>query len=139
MSRGAIHEGLNSFVSRLTRRYPAASPSTSLVPLAPFLHFGRNDKNYGAGDGDGTIVGVAVGLGVGVGVGVAVGAGAFEPKSSSSSKDVESLGAEDVDDSSDVPPDNVVVVDDVEALVVTVVGLDVAEAAGVGIGWRCFR
>jgi hypothetical protein len=30
-------EGLNSFDSRLSRRYLAASPSLSLVPLAPFL------------------------------------------------------------------------------------------------------
>jgi hypothetical protein len=28
---------LNSLVSRLTRRYVAASPSMSLVPVAPFL------------------------------------------------------------------------------------------------------
>ena len=33
----AKDQRLNSFVSRLTRRYPAASPSMSLVPLAPFF------------------------------------------------------------------------------------------------------
>jgi len=87
---------------------------------------------YGVGDGEGAIVGVAVGLGVGVGVGL--GAGVVESKSSSS-KDVEPVVADEVDDSSDVPPDNVVVVDVVELFVADAV----AEPDGVGIGCKCFR
>src|SRR5438128_230178 len=38
---------LNSFVSRLTRRYLAAEPSVSHVPLAPFPRSARNDSTNG--------------------------------------------------------------------------------------------
>ena len=93
-------------------------------------------KTYG--EGAGAIVGVAVGLGVGVGVGVGLGAGVLEFKSSSSSRDVESLGSDEVDDSNDVPPVSVVVVDEVEVVRDFVVVVEL-EAVGVGIGWRCFR
>ena len=81
---------------------------------------------------DGTIVGVAVGVGVGVGLG----AGVAKSSSSSSFADVESLGADEADGPNVVPTDNVLVVTEVELLVAE---LTVAEAAGVGIGWRCFR
>ena len=71
-------------------------------------------------------------MGVGVGVGVAVGLGSIvESKSSSSSKDVDLVGAEEVDDSNEVAPDNVIVAGEVEALPVNVVELDtVAVAVG---------
>src|SRR5206468_10740667 len=44
------NERLPLFVSRLSRRYLAAFPSMSLVPLAPFLDFARNDIGRGAND-----------------------------------------------------------------------------------------
>lgn len=78
-----------------------------------------------------------MGVGVGVTVGVGFGAGVFESKSSSSN-DAELLRADDVDDSNEVASDNVVVADVVEAAR-DVELVTVADATGVGIGWRCFR